>query len=45
MSQGFHIAVLGASGVVGQSILDILHERDFPIAAIYPLIAQTVLEN
>lgn len=37
MSQGFHIAVLGASGVVGQAILDVLHERDFPIGAIYPL--------
>ncbi len=29
---GFHIAVVGATGVVGKEMLAILHERGFPIA-------------
>ncbi len=33
----FNVAILGASGVVGQSLLKILHERNFPIAELFPL--------
>ncbi|PJG60189.1 aspartate-semialdehyde dehydrogenase [Aeromonas cavernicola] len=37
MSQQFNVAVLGASGAVGQAIIEILEERHFPVAALYPL--------
>ena len=37
MSQKFDVAVLGATGLVGQQILEILAQRDFPIANLYPL--------
>ncbi|RLV59319.1 aspartate-semialdehyde dehydrogenase [Parashewanella curva] len=37
MSQEFNIAVLGASGNVGQAMIEILEERDFPVANLYPL--------
>lgn len=32
-----NVAVLGATGLVGETILSILHERKFPIANLYPL--------
>jgi aspartate-semialdehyde dehydrogenase len=37
MSQQIDVAVLGATGLVGQQILEILAERDFPIGKLYPL--------
>ena len=37
MSQQFDVAILGATGLVGQQILEILAQRDFPIANLYPL--------
>jgi aspartate-semialdehyde dehydrogenase len=37
MSQEFNVVVLGASGAVGQTIIEILEERNFPIANLYPL--------
>lgn len=37
MSQEFNVVVLGASGAVGQTMIEILEERDFPIANLYPL--------
>ncbi len=37
MSQLYDVAVLGATGAVGRTILEILEERDFPIGEIYPL--------
>ena len=37
MSQGFNIAVVGAVGVVGESMMSILEERNFPVNSIYPL--------
>jgi aspartate-semialdehyde dehydrogenase len=37
MSQQFDVAVLGATGLVGQQIMAILAERDFPIGTLYPL--------
>lgn len=33
----FDIAVLGATGVVGETIISILEERQFPIGRLYPL--------
>ena len=37
MAQKFDICVLGATGLVGKTIIDILAERDFPINKLYPL--------
>jgi aspartate-semialdehyde dehydrogenase len=31
------VAVVGATGAVGETILDILHQRDFPVGKIYAL--------
>ena len=37
MSRKFDIAVVGATGAVGQAMLEILGERDFPANNVYPL--------
>ncbi|MEE8429185.1 MAG: aspartate-semialdehyde dehydrogenase [Gammaproteobacteria bacterium] len=35
MSRKFNVAVVGATGIVGETMLEILAERDFPIAEVY----------
>lgn len=40
MTRAFDIAVLGATGIVGEMLLSILHERGFPIGKIYPLASE-----
>lgn len=37
MKEGFNVAVVGATGMVGEAMLDILGERQFPIANLQPL--------
>ncbi|RUO67270.1 aspartate-semialdehyde dehydrogenase [Idiomarina ramblicola] len=37
MSHGFRVAVLGATGLVGQQMIEILAERKFPVAELFPL--------
>ncbi len=37
MSRAFDVAVLGASGLVGQQMIEMLEQRDFPINTLYPL--------
>ena len=37
MSNSFDVAVVGATGVVGQAMLSILEEREFPVGIVYPL--------
>ena len=37
MSRAFDVAVLGATGLVGQHMIEILEQRDFPINTLYPL--------
>ncbi len=37
MSQEFDIAVLGAAGAVGETIVEVLAERDFPVRNLYLL--------
>lgn len=37
MAVKFDVAVLGATGAVGETIFDVLAERDFPINKLYPL--------
>lgn len=40
MSQAFDVAVLGATGLVGQTMMELLAERDFPINTLYPLASE-----
>ncbi|MDB1123349.1 aspartate-semialdehyde dehydrogenase [Vibrio algarum] len=40
MSQEFNVAVLGATGAVGETILEVLKERDFPIGNIHLLASE-----
>jgi aspartate-semialdehyde dehydrogenase len=40
MSQAFNVAVLGATGLVGQTMLELLAERDFPIDTLFPLASE-----
>lgn len=40
MSRQFNVAVVGATGAVGQTMLSILAERDFPAERVYPLASQ-----
>lgn len=37
MSDIYDIAVVGATGLVGETIIRILQERDFPVGKLYPL--------
>ncbi len=37
MAQKFDVCILGATGLVGKTIIEILAERDFPINKLYPL--------
>jgi hypothetical protein len=37
MSKKYDVCVVGATGAVGETILSILDERDFPINNLYPL--------
>ncbi|MEK8021564.1 MAG: aspartate-semialdehyde dehydrogenase [Candidatus Parabeggiatoa sp.] len=37
MSRLFDVAVVGASGAVGETMISILEERDFPVNHLYPL--------
>lgn len=40
MDQLFDIAVVGATGLVGENILSILAERDFPVGEVYALASE-----
>ncbi|MBK6597954.1 MAG: aspartate-semialdehyde dehydrogenase [Proteobacteria bacterium] len=35
--RSFRVAVLGATGLVGETMLKVLEERDFPVAELFPL--------
>ncbi len=37
MSRQFRVAVAGATGAVGETMIEILEERDFPVAELVPL--------
>lgn len=37
MSEKFDVAILGATGAVGETMMDILQERQFPVGTLYPL--------
>lgn len=40
MSQAFNVAVLGATGLVGQTIIEILAQRGFPVNQLFPLASE-----
>ena len=37
MSRTFDVAVVGATGAVGQTMIQVLEERGFPVGKLYPL--------
>lgn len=37
MSNKYNVAVVGATGAVGETMLEILEQRDFPVENVYPL--------
>jgi aspartate-semialdehyde dehydrogenase len=37
MSRAFDVVVLGATGLVGQNMIEILEQREFPVNKLYPL--------
>jgi len=37
MSRSWNVAVLGATGLVGEMMLKVLEERQFPVKALFPL--------
>ena len=37
MSETYDVAVVGATGAVGETMLEILEQRDFPAGQVYPL--------
>jgi len=45
MSDRFDIAVVGATGVVGESILEILNDRNFPAGNVYALASERSAGN
>ncbi|WP_286239074.1 aspartate-semialdehyde dehydrogenase [Neptuniibacter halophilus] len=40
MSQGYSIALVGATGMVGEAILEILEQREFPVENLYLLASE-----
>ena len=40
MADNFDVAVVGATGVVGESMLEILAERKFPVGKVYALASE-----
>ena len=40
MSRKYDVAVVGATGAVGETMLEILAARDFPVGQVYPLASQ-----
>ena len=40
MSQQFNIAILGATGAVGETILEVLKDREFPVGDLYLLASE-----
>ena len=40
MSKIFDVAVVGATGAVGQAMIEILEQRKFPVGKLYPLASE-----
>jgi hypothetical protein len=41
----YDVAVVGATGAVGEAVLSILKERDFPVGKLYPLASERSARN
>ena len=39
-SSGYNVAIVGATGAVGEALLEILQERNFPVAQLYLLASE-----
>jgi aspartate-semialdehyde dehydrogenase len=37
VSKGYRVCVLGATGLVGETLIRVLEERDFPVSELFPL--------
>jgi aspartate-semialdehyde dehydrogenase len=37
MNKQFNVAVVGATGLVGETMIEVLEQREFPVARLYPL--------
>jgi aspartate-semialdehyde dehydrogenase len=37
MAKSWRVAILGATGLVGETMIKVLEERDFPVSELYPL--------
>ena len=40
MDKKYDVAVVGATGAVGETMLSILEERNFPVGEVYPLASE-----
>ena len=40
MSRTFDVAIMGATGAVGQAMIEILQERNFPVGKLYLLASE-----
>ena len=40
MSKAWRIAVVGATGLVGETMIQVLQERQFPVSELFPLASQ-----
>src|SRR3990167_2107684 len=40
MSTVYDVDIVGATGIVGEAFLDILHEREFPVGKVYALASE-----
>ena len=40
MSEGFDVAIAGATGAVGEALVEILEERDFPVRTLHLLASE-----
>ena len=36
-AQGYRVAVLGATGLVGETMIRVIEEQDFPVSELFPL--------
>ncbi|NSL17994.1 aspartate-semialdehyde dehydrogenase [Tatlockia micdadei] len=45
MNRRLNIAIVGATGAVGETLLNVLEERDFPVDKIYPLASHRSVGN
>ena len=43
MDSGINVAIVGATGAVGEALLELLSEREFPVDQMYPLASQRSL--